>query len=151
MSGKKVLFREKKVLFREKKVLFREKKVLFREKIFYFDICRDSSVGTTRYGLDGPGIESRRGEIFRTSPEWPWNPHNLLYNGYRLCIPGVKRPGHGVNHPPLLAPRLKKRLELYLCFLHWTCSASTFHVLFRVFPSTGCPFSAAPFSIPNTI
>jgi len=31
-----------------------------------------SSVGiATTYGLDGPGIESRWGEIFRTSPDWP--------------------------------------------------------------------------------
>jgi hypothetical protein len=34
---------------------------------------RDSSVGIiTRYGLDGPGIESRWGdEIFRTCPDRP--------------------------------------------------------------------------------
>jgi len=25
----------------------------------------------TAYGLDGPGIESRWDEIFRTSPDWP--------------------------------------------------------------------------------
>ena len=31
-----------------------------------------SSVGiATAYGLDGPGIESRWGEIFRTSPDRP--------------------------------------------------------------------------------
>jgi len=29
-------------------------------------------------------------------------------------FPGVKRPGRGVDHPPLLAPRLKKTVELYL-------------------------------------
>jgi len=33
---------------------------------------RDSSVGiATRYELDGPVIESRRGEIFRTRPDRP--------------------------------------------------------------------------------
>jgi len=33
---------------------------------------RDSAVGiATRYGLDGPGIESRWGEIFRNSPDRP--------------------------------------------------------------------------------
>ena len=32
----------------------------------------------------------------------------LLYNGYRVSFPGVKRPGRGDNHPPHLAPRLKK-------------------------------------------
>jgi len=29
-------------------------------------------------------------------------------------IPGVKRPGRGVNHPPHLAPRLKKEWGPYL-------------------------------------
>ena len=45
----------------------------------------------TRYGLEGPGIESRcgRGEIFRTRPDQPWGPHSLLYNGYQ-CFPGGK-------------------------------------------------------------
>ena len=33
---------------------------------------RDGSVGVaTHYGLDGPGIECRWGEIFRTRPDWP--------------------------------------------------------------------------------
>jgi hypothetical protein len=49
-------------------------------------IGRDSSVGiATRYGLDGPGIESRGGgEIFRTRPDRPLGPPSLLYSGYRV-------------------------------------------------------------------
>ena len=43
----------------------------------------------TAYGLDAPGIESRWGEIFRTSPDRPWGPPSLLYNGYRV-FPGGK-------------------------------------------------------------
>ena len=43
----------------------------------------------TAYGLDGPGIESRWGEIFRTSPDRPWGPPSLLYIGYRV-FPGGK-------------------------------------------------------------
>jgi hypothetical protein len=39
-----------------------------------------SSVGiATEHGLDGPGIESRWGEIFRTRPDRPWSlpiPHS---------------------------------------------------------------------------
>ena len=52
---------------------------------------RDSSVGVaTRYGLNGPGMESRlRGDIFRTRPDRPWGPPSLLYNGYRV-FPGGK-------------------------------------------------------------
>ena len=41
------------------------------------------------YGLDGPGIEPRWGEILRTSPDSSWGPLSLLYNGYRV-FPGFK-------------------------------------------------------------
>jgi hypothetical protein len=48
-------------------------------------VGRNSAVGiATPYGLDGPGIESRWGEIFRTRPDRPWGPSSLLYNGYRV-------------------------------------------------------------------
>ena len=69
-------------------------------------VGRNSSVGIAiRYGLGGPGIESLwGGEIFRTCPDRLWGPRSLLYNGYRVSLPGVKRPGRGVDHPP----RLKK-------------------------------------------
>jgi hypothetical protein len=40
----------------------------------------------TRYGLDGPGIES---EIFRTRKDRPaLSPSRLLYIGYRVSFPG---------------------------------------------------------------
>jgi len=48
------------------------------------------------------------GKIFRTRPDRSWGPPSLLYNGYRVSFPGVKRPGRAVDHPPHLAPRLKK-------------------------------------------
>jgi hypothetical protein len=53
------------------------------------------------------GSYSSGGEIFRTRPGRPWGPPSLLCNKYRVSFPGVKRPGRGVDHPPL-APRLKK-------------------------------------------
>ena len=49
-------------------------------------------------GLDGPGIESRWGEIFCTSPYRSWDPTSLLYNGYR-GFSGVKS-GRGVTLTP---------------------------------------------------
>jgi hypothetical protein len=54
------------------------------------NVGRDSSVGiATRYGLDGPGIESLwGGEIFRILPDRPWGPPSLLYNGYRVFTGG---------------------------------------------------------------
>jgi hypothetical protein len=54
---------------------------------------RDSSVGiVTGYGLDGPGIESRWGEFFRTRPDRLCGPPSLPYNGYRV-FPGGKAAG----------------------------------------------------------
>ena len=43
-------------------------------------VGRDIVVGiATRYGLDGPGIESRwGGEIFHNFPDRPWGPPSLL-------------------------------------------------------------------------
>jgi len=42
--------------------------------------------------LDGPGIESQWGEVFRTHLVRPWGPPSLLYNRYRV-IPGGKATG----------------------------------------------------------
>ena len=55
------------------------------------EMGRGSSVGiATRYGLDGPGIESRwgGGEIFRIGPDRPWGPPSFLYEGYRVFTEG---------------------------------------------------------------
>jgi hypothetical protein len=54
----------------------------------------------TDYGLEGPGIESRWGEIFRTCPDRPWGPPSLLYNGYRVFPEGKVRPGRDAVHSP---------------------------------------------------
>jgi hypothetical protein len=71
-------------------------------------VGRDSSVViVNRYGLDGPGIESRRVAIsvhFQTGPM----DHPASYTMSTESFPGVKRPGHGADHLPHLAPRLKK-------------------------------------------
>ena len=51
------------------------------DRIFHCCVGRDSSVGiATRYGLDGPGIESRRGRDF----------------------PHLSRPALGPTQPPIL-------------------------------------------------
>jgi hypothetical protein len=73
---------------------------------------RNSFTGV-RYGLDGPGIESRWGEIFRTRPDRPWGPPSLLYNGYRV-FPGVKRYRRGVDYPARCSTEVKERVKLYL-------------------------------------
>jgi hypothetical protein len=65
-------------------------------------VGRDSSVGiATRYGLDGPGIESKwGGDIFRNCPDRPWGPPSLLYNGYRVFPGGRMRPGRDADSSP---------------------------------------------------
>jgi hypothetical protein len=65
---------------------------------------RDSLVGiATHYGLGWTvrGSNPGGGEIFRSRPDRSWGPPSLLYNGYRVSFPGVKRPGRGVDHPPI--------------------------------------------------
>ena len=54
----------------------------------------------TDYGMDGPGIESRWGEIFRNIPDRPFGPPSLLYNGYRIFLWGKVRPGRAADHSP---------------------------------------------------
>jgi hypothetical protein len=78
-------------------------------------VRQDSVVGiATRYGLDGPGIESQWGQDFSqpsrqalgpTEPPIQWEPG---------LFPGVKRSGPGVDHPPPSSAWVKERVELYL-------------------------------------
>jgi len=81
-------------------------------KIFLGNIVRlslrcgpGSVVGiATAYGLDGPGLESRWGEVFRTCPDQLWGPPSLLYNGHRVFLGGKERPERDANPSPLLVP-----------------------------------------------
>jgi hypothetical protein len=61
----------------------------------------------------------------------PWSPPSLLYNGYRVSFPGVKRPDHGVNHSPLYSAEVKERVELYL----YSPYGPSWPVLGRTLPS----------------
>ena len=76
---------------------------------------RESSVGIeTRYGLDGPGIESfLAGEIYHNRPYRPWGAPNLLYNGYRV-FPGGKAAGMWLWPPTPSSAKVKERAQLYL-------------------------------------
>jgi hypothetical protein len=47
------------------------------------------------------GMKLGGSEIYCVRPDRPRGPPSLLYNGYRVTFPVVKRPGHGVDHPPL--------------------------------------------------
>ena len=69
----------------------------------------------TGYGLDGPGIESRWGEIFCTCPDRPWGPPSTMGTG---SLPGVKS-GRGVTLTPhpLLVLWLRKGRAIPLLLL----------------------------------
>ena len=61
----------------------------------------DSSVGiVTRYGLDGPGIESRWGGRFFAPVQTIPGAHPASYTMGTGSFPGVKRPGRGIDHLP---------------------------------------------------
>jgi hypothetical protein len=82
----------------------------------YGSSCGPGSVDgvATASGLDGPGIESRWGEIFRTCPDRRWGPPSLLKNGYRI-FPGSKvRPGRDADPSPPSNAEVKNRVELYI-------------------------------------
>jgi hypothetical protein len=70
---------------------------------------------TTRYGLDGPGIESRCRQDFphpsRPAPCGPTQPLVQMGTG---SFTGVKRPGRGAD-PPTSSAEVEGRVELYIC------------------------------------
>ena len=75
---------------------------------------RESTVSiATHYGLDGPGIKSRWGEIFYTHPDHPSGPLSLLYGGHWVSFSGVKWLGCGVDHLPPFSAEVKESVELY--------------------------------------
>jgi hypothetical protein len=79
----------------------------------YIIVGPGSVVGiATTHGLDGPGIESRWNEIFRTCPDRAWGQPSLLYNGYRAFPGGKLRPGRDADPSPLFSAEVKNRVEL---------------------------------------
>ena len=76
---------------------------------------RDSAVSiATRYGLDGPGIESRWGARFSAPVQTGPGAQPASYAMGTGSFLGVKRSGRGVNHPPPSSAEIKERVELYL-------------------------------------
>ena len=93
----------------------------------------DSAVGiATRYGLDGPGIESRWGARFSARVQTGSEAHPASFKMGTGSFSGVKWPGRGVNHLCHLAPRLKKSRAIPLLPL-WAfvaCSRMNFTFTF---------------------
>jgi len=68
----------------------------------------------TRYGLDGPGIESRWGrEDLQHLSRPALGPTQPPIQCYRVSFPAVKRPGSGVDHPPPSSAEVKESVEFY--------------------------------------
>jgi hypothetical protein len=79
----------------------------------FFPVGWDSSVGIAiRYGLDGPGIESRWRRDFPHPVQTGPGAHPASYIMGTGSFPGVKRPGCGVDHPTPSSAEVKERLEL---------------------------------------
>jgi hypothetical protein len=54
-------------------------------------------------------------EIFRTRPDWPWGPPNLLCKMCRV-FPGGKTAEGGADRPSPSNAGVKEKVELCLCF-----------------------------------
>jgi len=77
-------------------------------------VGRDSSVGVaTRYGLSGPGIESRWGRDFPQPSRPTLGPTQPPIQGYRV-FPGGKTAGTLRWPPTPSGSQVKERVELYL-------------------------------------
>ena len=64
------------------------------------NVDRDNSVGTAaRYGLDGPGLESRWEARFHSPVQTNPGAHTAFYTMGTGSLPSVKWPGRGVDHP----------------------------------------------------
>ena len=78
--------------------------------------ARDSAVGTaTRYGLDGPGIESRWGARVSAPVQTGPGAQPVSCTMGTGSFPGVKRPGRGADHLLPSSAEVEGRVELYLC------------------------------------
>ena len=68
--------------------------------------------------LENPGMvrvsNPCGGEIFRALSDWPRRPTSLLYDAYRVSLPGVKRLERGVDQQPPPRAEVKERVELYI-------------------------------------
>ena len=96
-----------------------------------------SSVGiTTGYGLDGPGIESRWKRVFPHPSRPALGPTQPPTQWVQVSLPGVKRPGRGVDYPPPSSAEVKERVALYLYSCpDGPCSPpSLLYNWYRVFP-----------------
>ena len=80
------------------------------------NVDRDSSVWRLPMRWTVRGSKPGACKMFRTSPDRPRSPPSLLYNGHRVCFPGVKQPGRDVNHIPPYSAEVEEKVEPQLYF-----------------------------------
>ena len=77
---------------------------------------RDSSVGiATRYGLDGPGIESRLRARFSAPAQTCPGAQPASCTMGTGFFSGVKRPRRGADYPSPSSAEVEGSVELYIC------------------------------------
>ena len=80
-----------------------------------------TSVGIAiRYGLHGPGIESRRGSRFSAPVQTDSEAHPASYTTGTGSFPGVKRPGYGADHSPPSSAEVKEKSRAIPLLPLWT-------------------------------
>jgi len=73
---------------------------------------------STRYELDGLGFESWKEKRFifvLNCPDRRWGTLSLIFNGYRVSFPRIKRPGRKVEHTLSYSAEIFERVQLFLC------------------------------------
>jgi len=68
----------------------------------------------TRFGLDGLGTKTQWGPRFSTPIQTGPGAHPGSHTLGTGSFLGVKRPGHGTDHPPPSSTKVKERVELYI-------------------------------------
>jgi hypothetical protein len=103
------------------------------------------------YELNGPRIESRGGENFRTCPDRRWGPPSILYNGYWVLSGGKERPRRDPDPSPLLVPwswksRAIPPLPLWTVRpIHSLSACTTVHFTFTLHdPHSFCAVKISP-------
>jgi hypothetical protein len=95
-----------------RKIAAQRNSVEFRSHLCWL-VGRDSAVGiSTRYGLDGPEIESRWEARFSAPVHSGPRAHPASHTMGAESFPGVKRPERGVDQPTPSSAEVNERVEL---------------------------------------
>ena len=98
----------------------------------HFRISVDSSVGiANRYGLSGPGIESRWGRDIPQPSRPAQGAHRASYTMSMGSFPGAKRPRRGAGHSPLSSAGVKRKSRAMPILPFWAF-ASCHRVIFTL-------------------